>query len=348
MKVLPSILLSRHLLFVICLIAFGSHSPSAQAQAPDPKSLTLAMPGKSFQGPLPEMTPAEKTLQHDMQRDLAKLAGEIGERNTRHTDAYARATQFIEQQFSAAGYDVRRQVYSVKGRPCVNLEVQIKGSSRPSEIVVVGAHYDSAIGSPGANDNGSGTVALLALARALKGHQPARTLRLVAFANEESPYFDSEAMGSLVYARACAAKKENIVGMLSLETIGYYSDEPNSQRYPAPFDRFYPKTGNFVAFVGNADSRPLVESAVGAFRRHAQFPSEGGAAPKSFRDVGRSDHWAFWQCGYQALMVTDTAPFRYPYYHEATDTPDKVDYGRLARVVAGLQRVIVELANPPK
>jgi hypothetical protein len=135
--------------------------------------------------------------------------------------------------------------------------------------------------------------------------------------------------------------------MLSLETMGYYDDTADSQKYPPPFNAFYPSTGNFIAFVGDTKSRELVKQLVGSFRRHAQFPSEGGAAPAKMEGVGWSDHWSFWQCGYPGVMVTDTAPFRYPHYHKPTDTPDKVDFARLARVVVGLRDVIVELANKP-
>ena len=134
--------------------------------------------------------------------------------------------------------------------------------------------------------------------------------------------------------------------MLSLETIGYYVEEEESQRYPPPFSLFYPSTGNFIAFVGNVKSGPLVREVVGSFRRHAKFPSEGAAFPGFIPGVGWSDHWAFWQEGYPALMVTDTAPFRYPAYHSPQDTPEKVKYDQMARVVGGLGKVIADLANP--
>jgi hypothetical protein len=152
-------------------------------------------------------------------------------------------------------------------------------------------------------------------------------------------------MGSLVFAKRCKERGEQIVGMLSLETIGYYSDEPNSQRYPAPFSLFYPTTGNFIGLVGNVDSAPPVSRAVRAFRQHAKFPSEGGAVPAELEGVGWSDHWSFWQAGYAALMVTDTAPFRYAHYHLKTDTHDRLNYDRMSRVVVGLEKVIEDLTS---
>jgi Zn-dependent M28 family amino/carboxypeptidase len=226
------------------------------------------------------------------------------------------------------------------------LEVELIGDSLPREIVVVGAHYDSVLDCPAANDNGTGVAALLSLARRFSGRTADRTLRFVAFVNEEPPYFQTEEMGSWVYAKQCRKQNEAVTAMLSLETIGYYSDQPDTQQYPAPFGLLYPSTGNFVAFVGNIGSGDLVRQAVGSFRQHEPFPSEGGALPEFTPGIGFSDHWSFWQEGYPALMVTDTAPFRYPYYHTPEDTADKVDFERTARVVRGLEKVIVDLASP--
>jgi len=243
------------------------------------------------------------------------------------------------------GYACRTQTFEVQDVPCRNLEVEISGGTQSNEIIVIGAHYDTCYDTPGANDNGSGVAALLELARACAGLHPARTLRFVAFVNEEPPYFQTEQMGSLVYARACKARGESITAMLALETMGFYSDEEGSQRYPRPFDRLYPNRGNFIGFIGNLGSRSLVRKCIGSFRAHAQFPSEGGAIPGSVPGVGWSDHWAFWQVGYPAIMVTDTAPFRYSYYHQSLDLPDELDYVRLARVTLGLRAVIVDLSG---
>jgi len=245
-----------------------------------------------------------------------------------------------------AGCKVSRQCYEVsqfglEGRECYNLEVEITGSEKPDDIVVIGAHYDSLEGTPGANDNATGVAALLALARAFIHKKPVRTLRFVAFTNEEPPYFQSDNMGSFVYARRCRERKENVVAMLSLETIGYYSDEPGSQRYPSPFNLVYPGTGNFVAVVGNTKSRQLVRRVVREFRAQNNFPCEGIATFGFLPGIGWSDHWAFWQAGYPAVMLTDTAPFRYPHYHTGKDTPDKIDYDKLRRVA----RLIVRLLD---
>jgi hypothetical protein len=299
------------------------------------------MPGTSFTGPLPGMTEQQRVLAEELKRDVTRLAGEIGHRDTEHPEALARAAEFIEGEFRAAGLEPRRQGYEVDGQTVYNLDAEVKG--REDEVVVVGAHYDSVRGAPGANDNGSGVAAVLALARRVATEHPKRTLRLVAFVNEEPPYFQTEKMGSLVYARACKARGERITAMISIETIGCYSDEKKSQHYPVPLNMFYPSVGNFVAFVGDGGSADLVRRVVGTFRERVPFPSEGAALPGFLEGVGWSDHWAFWQCGYPGVMVTDTAPFRYRWYHTMGDTPDKLDYERTARVVEGLEIVVREL-----
>jgi Zn-dependent M28 family amino/carboxypeptidase len=308
--------------------------------------LMFRMPGRSWRGPLPPLSDTQAVLRDALKWDVAVLAGEIGERNVLfHYENLRAAAKFIETTLAEAGYAVQAQPYEVAGKSCTNLSVEIRGGAKPGEIVVVGGHYDSVPACPGANDNGTGVAATLALARSLRALKPARTLRFVFFVNEEPPYFQSPQMGSLVYARACRERGEDVVAMLSLETIGCYLDEPRSQRYPGAIGLLYPSTGNFIAFVGNVRSRALVRQAVGAFRAGAQFPSEGGAVPGFVPGVGWSDHWAFWQQGYPAVMVTDTAPFRYRHYHEPTDTPDKIDYARMARVVSGLESVVTDLAQ---
>jgi Zn-dependent M28 family amino/carboxypeptidase len=308
----------------------------------------LKMPGESFSGKLPALTAAESEITKALRADVELLAGKIGERNVTKYDKLVAAAAFLEKTLAGAGYKVERQTYRVRGRDCVNLAAEITGSTRPAEILIIGAHYDSVVGAPGANDNSSGVAGVLALARSFAKAKPARTLRFVFFTNEEPPWFQTEAMGSLVYAKRCREQKENIVAMLSLETIGYFSDEKDSQKYPAPFNLVYPSTGNFIGFVGDVKSGPLVSRVVTSFRKHAKFPSEGAAVPAEIVGVGWSDHWSFWQADYRALMVTDTAPFRYPHYHAKDDTPDKLDYERMARVVSGLEKVIAELATPEK
>jgi hypothetical protein len=307
--------------------------------------LMIRMPGNSFRDPLPALSADETTLRDELRRDVQKLAGEIGPRNV---DRYAQLTasaDFIASEFTSAGFSPRRDSYDLYRRTCENIDVELPGTDS-KEIVVIGAHYDTVPGSPGANDNGSGVAGTLALARRFAGKPCARTLRFVAFVNEEPVNFQTQKMGSWVYASRCKERCDRISAMISLETIGYFSDEPGSQHYPMPMlNVFYPGAGNFIAIVGNVASRSLVRQVTGSFRKDAQFPSEGAALPSRVPGISWSDHWSFWEHGYPALMVTDTAPFRYPHYHSADDTPDKLDYDSMARVVHGLENVIVELAG---
>ena len=307
------------------------------------------MPGKNISKVAP-LSPDEVTLREELRADVQKLAGEVGERNMWHYQQLNAAVDFIEDSFSRAGLRARRDTYEIRGQTCHNIETEVLGaqgaavSSPPPSIVVIGAHYDSVFGSPGANDNGSGVAATLALARRFAGKTTQHTLRFVAFVNEEPPYFLSDEMGSLVYARRCKERGDRISAMISLETIGYFSDTPGSQSYPSPgLGIFYPKVGNFIGFVSNVHSRALLRRAVGLFRKHAKIPSEGASLPAFIPGVSWSDQWSFWRQGYPAIMVTDTAPFRYPYYHSSSDTPDKLDYDRFTLVVSGMKKVIEDL-----
>lgn len=304
------------------------------------------MPGSSWSGPLPPLTGKEQLIHDNLKRHIAALAGRIGERNVWRPEALAAAEAYIHKTLEDAGYAVNIQSFTSRGLTVNNLEAVLPGHGAADEIIVIGAHYDSVAGSPGANDNASGVAALLELARLLAGTTLPRTVRFVAFANEEAPFFYGDEMGSNRYAARARAQGERIEAMLSLETIGYYTDQPASQRYPFPFSLFYPDTGNFVGFVGNLSSRQLVRRAIGAFRASTPFPSEGVAAPSGMEGVHWSDHWSFWQAGYPAIMVTDTALFRYSHYHAATDTPEQLDYTGLARVTGGLVEVVGALASP--
>jgi hypothetical protein len=302
--------------------------------------LMIRMPGTPYRGG-PEETIAD--LASELRRDVERLGTGIGERNVFVPHKLAAAADWIEAELRRASYTPRRQVFMVDRTPCANLEAEVPGGPA---IVVVGAHYDSVAGCPAANDNGSGVAATLALARRFARCEPSRTLRFVFFVNEEPPWFQTDDMGSLRYARRCRERNEEIVAMISLETLGYYTEQPESQEYPAwPLRWIYGDTGNFVGFVGNLTSRHLVREALGVFRKHARIPSHGIALPAAVPGVDWSDHWSFYRCGYDAIMVTDTAPFRYPHYHKRTDTPKQLNYGEFAKVVAALVPVVQALAG---
>jgi len=275
------------------------------------------------------------------------LAGEIGERNLFRPRGLNAAAEYIRRVWTAQGVSVTEEAFEVDGQRCVNVVAELRGSSRPAEIVLVGAHYDSLIGTPGANDNATGVAVLLEMGAALKRRVPARTVRLVAFVNEEPPYFKSEAMGSRVHARNARRRGENVVAMISLETVGYYTDAPGSQRYPFPFGAFYPSTGNFLGVVGNLSSRWLVVDFLHHFVVATDFPVEGTATVPWIPGVDWSDHWSFWKEGYPAVMLTDTAPYRYPHYHSPDDLPDQVNAREFARAARGIIGAVGRLAGGP-
>jgi Peptidase family M28 len=306
-----------------------------------------AVPGEPHRGALPPLTPEEVALAASLKRHIATIAAR--EHNVAHYDELEKVAHYIEATLASLGYAVGRQEFSADGKAVRNIDVTVepaRGKSDP-EVIVVGAHYDSVFGSPGANDNASGAAAVIELARLLRDLDGvgAKRIRLALFVNEEPPYFRTEAMGSLHYARALTRRNERVIAMYSLETIGFYSSAPGSQVYPAPFGLIFPDRGDFVAFVGLLGSRALVHETMRSFRAHTAFPTIGGVAPGFVPGIGWSDHWAFAEHGFQAVMITDTAPFRYPHYHRSSDTPDKVDTENVARVVKGIERVIRDLAQ---
>jgi len=294
-----------------------------------------------------ELTDDELTHREHLRRHVGQLAGDIGERNVWRPAALDAAAGYIAHTLRGLGFSPTFQQFEAAGRTVRNIDATIVGVRRPQEIVIVGAHYDTVIGCPGANDNATGTAAMLEIARTLAARPAHRTVRFLAFVNEEPPFFQSGQMGSFVYARRAREQRENVVAMLSLETIGYYADAPGSQHYPVPrvFSLLYPSRANFIAFVSNFYSARLLRHSLRIFRAHASVPSKGAAVPAGIAGIGWSDHWSFWQHGYPALMVTDTALFRYPHYHTPSDTADKIDYDRTARVVHGLSRVVAELGG---
>lgn len=280
-----------------------------------------------------------------LRQHVQVLAGRIGERTAKYPVRLSAAADYITSTLHAYGLRTQYMPYQVDGKTVGNIEATIPGRSRADEIVVVGAHYDSPPGSPGANDNASGIAVLLELARALVASTPARTLRFVAFVNEEPPFFKTEQMGSLVYAKQCRKRNEIIVGMIALETMGYYTERQGSQRYPNPIVAMaFPSTGNFVAMIGNRSSDALVKQVEASFKAGVTFRSRSAVLPDLLQGVSYSDHWSFWKMKYPGMMVTDTANFRYDHYHEPTDTQEKVQYDKLALVGTGLVRAVQDLA----
>ena len=285
-------------------------------------------------------------MQEQRQAIVRLLMWEIGKSLVDAEKEFDRTVAYIGECMKRCGGKVEFLPFTYDGEVFTNIELTFAGSSEAhrGEIVVVGAHYDSVSHTVGANDNASGVAALLALAENCRGANPGRTLRFVAFPNEEF-YFRTDGMGSSQYARRCFERKEQVVAMLSLETIGFFSDLPGSQRCPAFLSGLYPDRGNFLAFISTSEARPLVKRFSGLFRENSSLPSEGLAAPAFVSGVDWSDHLPFLQLGYPALMITDTAPYRYPYYHSADDTIDKLDFRRMTLAVKGIESALLKLSD---
>lgn len=284
------------------------------------------MPGRSHSGALPPLSPEEVALSQNLRKHVEILAA--AERNT-DLETPAR---YVEAQFAS----FTRQEFPSRGRTVRNI-------SSGSGPIVVGAHYDSVPGSPGADDNASAVAVMLELARML-GPQKL-PITFVAFVNEEMPYSFTLECGAFQWAKRAKERGERVSAMFSLEMLGYYKDEPGSQRYPWPLNLIYPDRADFIAFVADLGARDLVRQSIRFFRDSVQFPSEGVAAPSQVPGITASDHWSFRLHGFPAIMVTDTAYNRNPHYHRATDTPDKLDYDRMARVTVGLAGMLRKLAH---
>ena len=326
-----SLLLIALVLIVLCAAGYAAYH------------YMLSVPGKPHRGALPALTSDERDLAARLKRHVETIAA--AEHNLDHYDELEKVARYLESVLASYGYPVSVQTFTARGKDVRNIDVVLEAPTLNPEVIVVGAHYDSAQGTPGANDNATGTAAVLELARLLsdlKDSAPKR-VRLVLFVNEERPYYGTPEMGSLNFARLLRERGERVTAMYSLETMGYYSDAPGSQKYPRPFGAVFADKGDFISFVGMLNSRPLLQQTMRSFRAHTAFPTIGGVSPGFIPGIAWSDHWSFAQYGFQAVMVTDTAPFRYPHYHQPTDTPDKIDYEKLARVVKGMERVIRDI-----
>lgn len=287
-----------------------------------------------------------ENIERNLKAQLIELSKEIGERNYIFYDSLNRAADYIISEFKRYGYAPQMQSYFIGERVYKNIIATKIGDRIAQETVIIGAHYDSVTGSPGANDNGSGVATLLELARMSSKTDTARTIKFIGFVNEEPPFYLSGDMGSRVYAKEARKRKEDIKAMISLETIGYYSEDKNSQSYPFIFYHFfYPNQANFIAVVGNLRSRQLVKRIKDTFKQNSTLNIESAVAPELVPGVNFSDHDSFWKYGYQACMITDTAFYRYPYYHTQEDTYEKIDYTKLTEVVKGLHHVLLDLGD---
>lgn len=301
---------------------------------------------------MPKLTTEElREVERHLRRHLDMIAGVIGERNVpRRYGALEATARYIEDTFRAQGYAPAAQEFAAYGKPVRNIECEIAGQKHPERIWIIGGHYDSIDGSPAADDNASAVAGVLEVARLLRDAHPRDTVRFVTFVNEEPPFYKGSEMGSVVYANRCREREEQIQGMINLEMIGYYDDRRGAQEYPPPLDRapirwLLPSRGNFISFVGDEKSFWLTRRCKRLFRKSVRFPALWMATPDRIGGHGMSDQWSFWQQGYRAVMVTDTAFFRNPHYHKASDRPETLDHPRMAKIVVGLAGMMRRLSG---
>ncbi len=285
-------------------------------------------------------------IRNNLENTVKVFAREIGSRGYMQTDALKKASGYIKSGLSSYGYAVSVQSYDVKDKTYENVFAEKEGEKTPDRVLVIGAHYDTVTGTPGADDNASGVAGLLELARLLANEPLGMTVQFVAFVLEEPPFSRSRHMGSYVYARNLNQKGTDVEGMICLESIGYFTDRPDSQFFPLAFLRFrYPTTGNFITFVSNLQSKGFLNRAKAAFKKGSDLPVESISTLSVVPGIDFSDHRSFWKFGYDAFMVTDTAFYRNPHYHGKGDTPEILDYERISEVVIGLKSAILELAG---
>ena len=284
---------------------------------------------------LPKSDHFQKQIVADnLYRHVKYLSVNIGDRHLWKNSSLEKAADYIESAFVDCGYGVRRQTYSCYGKTVSNLIVEKTEADR--ESVIIGAHYDTVPGTPGADDNASALAGLLELARLMKENKNKKTLVFVAFVNEEPPCFGSYNMGSMAYAKDLKERGVLVEVMVSLEMIGYFSREP-IQTYPLPgMGLFYPKTGDFVGVVGNFRSSKYVSLFKKGIKKHSGIDTRSLTAPEFFGGINLSDNYSFWRHGYRAIMITDTSFFRNRNYHQETDTIETLDFGQMAELVKGL------------
>lgn len=293
--------------------------------------------------------PTSQQLAERLYAHVDRLAGVIGVRHLEKRGTMEATAAYIEQQFQQAGFLVNHESYQVGSQTTYNLLATINGCHSPDEILILGAHYDSVEDSPGADDNASAVAVLIEAARLLKEFHPRRTIRFVAFTCEEAPYYHCGAMGSQHHARQCRVRNEKIVGMLCLEMMGYYRDEPGSQNIPSSIPKWirwaFPSNASFLGAIGNPRSWKLCWQFRRGFKRATGFPLFSIVLPERIEEIRRSDNSSFWDQGYPALMLTDTSFLRSPHYHQPSDTPDTLNYARMTHVTMGVVEAVRQIAG---
>jgi len=276
----------------------------------------------------------KKTLKDNLQEHVEHLSVKIGDRHLWKEHSLDKAAEYIESVFRTYKYAVQRQTFTCYGKSVSNLIAEQAGDG--DGVVLIGAHYDTVPGSPGADDNASAVAGMLEIARLSREVSNKNRLIFAAFVNEEPPCFGSPNMGSMVYANSLRQRGETLELMICLEMIGYFRDDER-QQYPFPgMELFFPRTANFLGVVGNFKSLRYVSALKRGIKRNAEINVRSLVAPEQVAGINRSDHFAFWLHGFRAVMVTDTAYFRNKNYHQETDTIDTLNFDAMTEVVKGL------------
>ncbi len=300
------------------------------------------------------------SLESRLRGHVEMLAGVIGPRHLGKPSSIEATLSYLRRELSAIGdargASVQSETYLVAAPDgsdveATNLVMEWPGAKRPERTVILGAHYDTEAQTPGADDNASAVAVLIETARLLADVSSERTMRFVAFACEEMRHFASGSMGSQHHARACRNRGERVDGMLCLEMVGFYADAPGSQSVPHEIPRalhwLFPRRGDFIASVGNLRSWRLLWRFRRGFKRAVRFPLFSIGLPELIQPIRRSDNSSFWDQGYPALMITDTSYLRNANYHQPSDTPETLDYRRMAAVTVGVAGAMATIARAP-
>lgn len=291
----------------------------------------------------PGSVDADRLAQH-----VRCLSVGIGSRSVYEYHKIEETKKYLCSSLEGMGYRPQLQDYEYRGRIYSNIIVSLQGRKEPGETVIIGAHYDTVRGTPGADDNASAVALLLEICRGMKDDAPSRTLKMIFFVLEEPPAYNTKVMGSYIYAKAAKARGEDIRAMISLEMLGYFGDQKGGQAYPLPLmNLIYPSTPDFVALIGDLQSRDLVSRIKDSLEKGSDIPVETLSTTRLVPGGSLSDHRSFWKMGYPAVMITDTAFYRNPCYHGSGDTIETLDFQKMLSLLGGLIQVARDLAESP-
>lgn len=289
----------------------------------------------------PDSSTDSNRIHKELYRHVEHLSSTIGERHLWKPGSLDGAVDYIESVFEENGYTPARRNFIAYEKIVANVIAEKTGAGRG--LIIIGAHYDTVPGSPGADDNASAIAVMLVLAGMLRNSFTRKTIVFAAFVNEESPCFGTAKMGSLVYARSLKEQGVGIDLMISLEMLGFFRSDQH-QHYPfSPMKLFYPASGDFLAVIGNPASFRYTSFLKKEMRKCLSFKVRSLTLPEQAGGIHRSDHYSFWKQGFKAVMLTDTANFRNPHYHEETDTIDTLNFGAMAEIVEGLANAMAHI-----